>query len=81
LRFRGLNARSLKDLVAASDEMHVFDYLENGAPMAILAGGGFVTPVTVIAPSVLIDDVELEPTREDRPKLPIVPPPTAGAER
>jgi hypothetical protein len=81
LRFRRLDARSLKDLVAASDEMHVFDYLENGAPMALVGGGGYLTGVTVIAPSVLIDDLELEPAREDRPKLPVVPPPAAGAER
>ena len=28
LRFRGLNARSLKDIVAASDESYVFDFLD-----------------------------------------------------
>ncbi len=80
LRFRGLNTRSLKDLVAASDEMHVFDYLENGAPLAMMDAGGYMAGVSVIAPSILIDDADLELPREDRPKLPVVPPPTASAE-
>jgi hypothetical protein len=79
LRFRGLNTRSLKDLVAASDEMHVFEYLENGAPLAVMDAGGYMAGVSVIAPSILIDDVDLELPREDRPKLPVVPPPAASA--
>lgn len=81
LRFRGLNARSLKDLVAASDEIHVFDYLENGAPLALMDSGGYMTGVTVAAPSVLIDDLELEVPGEERPKLPVVPPPPPDAAR
>ncbi len=79
LRFRGLNARSLKDLVAASGENHVFEYMENGAPLAMMDAGGYITGVTVVAPSVLLDDLELELPREERPKLPVVPPPGAGA--
>jgi hypothetical protein len=81
LRFRRLDTRSLKDLVAASDEMHVFDYLENAAPMAMMDAGGYLTGVTVVAPSVLIDDLELEQPREERPKLPIVPPPPVDTAR
>lgn len=81
LRFRRLDTRSLKDLVAASDEMHVFDYLENAAPMAMMDVGGYLTGVTVVAPSVLIDDLELEQPREERPKLPIVPPPPVDTAR
>lgn len=80
LRFRGLNTRSLKDLVAASDEMHVFEYLENGAPLAMMDAGGYMAGVSVIAPSILIDDADLELPREDRPKLPVVPPPAPSAE-
>ncbi len=81
LRFRGLNARSLKDLVAATGESHVFEYLENGAPLAMMEASGYITGVTVVAPSFLIDDVELEVPREERPKLPIVPPPGAEGGR
>jgi TldD protein len=76
LRFRGFNARSLKDILAASDESFVFEFLENGAPMALLGAAGTVAQTCVIAPSVLIDDLEMERMEQEFPKIPIVPPPT-----
>ena len=76
LRFRGFNARSFKDILAASDEEYVFDFLENGAPMALMGSGGAVAQSCVVAPSVLIDDLEMERMEEEFPKVPIVPPPT-----
>ncbi len=75
LRFRGLNARSLKDIVAASDEMHVFDFLDNTAPFALMGGAGFVSEAAVVAPSILIDDLEMERAHDELPKPPLVPPP------
>jgi hypothetical protein len=76
LRFRGFNARSFKDILAASDENYVFDFLDNGAPMALMGAGSSVAQSCVIAPSVLIDDLEMERVEEEFPKIPIVPPPT-----
>jgi hypothetical protein len=76
LRFRGLNARSFKDVLAAGDDEHVFDFLNNMAPFALMGAGGYVAETTVVAPSVLIDDLELHPTEDEQPKLPIVPPPS-----
>jgi hypothetical protein len=76
LRFRGLNARSFKDILAASDEEYVFEFLENGAPMALMGSGGTIAQSSVVAPSILIDDQELERMEEEFPKIPIVPPPT-----
>jgi predicted Zn-dependent protease len=75
LRFRGFGARSMRDILAAGDDQNVFEYMENGAPFAILGGGRFQTEVCVIAPSILIDDLELRPAEEELPKLPIVSPP------
>jgi hypothetical protein len=49
--------------------------MENGAPFAIIGGGGFTTEACVVAPSILIDDLELHPIDEELPKLPIVPAP------
>src|SRR6202035_1169850 len=60
LRFRGFNARSFKDILAASDESYVLEFLDNGAPMALLGAGSSVSQTSVIAPSVLIDDLEME---------------------
>ena len=75
LRFRGLNVRSLKDILAAGDDSNAFDYLENGFPFALMGAGSEASEVSVIAPSILIDDLELLPLEDELPKLPIVPPP------
>lgn len=75
LRFRGLEARSLRDIVAASDRNHLFNFLENGAPFAIMGGASFVAETSVVAPSVLIDDVELERVPAEHPRPPLAPPP------
>jgi len=72
VRFRGFNAKSLKDILAAGDDQNVFEYMENGALFAIIGGGGFTSEACVIAPSILIDDLELHPMEEELPKLPIV---------
>jgi hypothetical protein len=76
LRFRGFNARSFKDILAASDEEYVFEFLENGSPMALMGSGNAIAQSCVVAPSVLIDDLEMERMEEEFPKIPIVPPPT-----
>jgi TldD protein len=75
LRFRGLNVRSLRDIVAASDENFVFDFVNNGAPFALIGMDGFVAPTSVVAPSLLFEEVELEKPQDDLSLPPIVPPP------
>ncbi|HWE50033.1 MAG TPA: metallopeptidase TldD-related protein [Bryobacteraceae bacterium] len=77
-RFRGINARSLKDILAAGDDKVTFNYLENGAPFALLGFGGSSAEVSVVAPSVLIDDLEMSKVDDELPKLPIVPSPLTG---
>jgi predicted Zn-dependent protease len=75
LRFRGLNARSLKDILSAGDDFNIFDYLENNAPFALMGAPGYSAQASVVAPSVLIDDLELHRGDEEQPRLPVVPPP------
>lgn len=75
LRFRGLNVRSFKDIVVAGDDNNVFDYLDNGAPLALVGAGSYTTESCVVAPSFIIDDLELHPAEEELPKLPVAPPP------
>ena len=76
LRFRSLSARSLRDIVAAGDDSSIFEFMDNSAPFAMVGASNFFTEAAVIAPSVLIDDVELRPAEGDYPKLPVVPPPS-----
>jgi hypothetical protein len=75
LRFRGLNTRSFRDVVAAGDDAAAFDFLDNQAPFALMGGAGYVSNATVVAPSLLIDDLELHPLEDELPKLPVVPAP------
>jgi hypothetical protein len=72
LRFRGLNTRSLKDILAAGDDNVLFEFMDNPAPFALIGGSGYTTEAAVIAPSILIDDLELHPMEEEQPKLPVV---------
>ena len=75
LRIRGMSVRSLRDILAASDEDEVFSFMNNTAPLAVTAGASYVTASAVIAPSLLFEDMELEKRAEDWPRLPVVPPP------
>jgi hypothetical protein len=75
LRLRGFNTRSLKDIVAASSETFAFEFYDSTAPFAVMGGASFVSEACAVAPSVLVDDVELERAQDDLPKTPLVPPP------
>jgi predicted Zn-dependent protease len=75
VRFGGLNARSLKDITAAGNDDTVFDFMDNTAPFALMGAGGYSSEACVVAPSILIDDLELHKVDEELPKLPIVPAP------
>jgi len=75
LRFRGFNARSLKDILAAGDDPAAFEFLDNSAPFALVDGAPFTAETCVVAPSILIDDLELHPLEDELPKLPVVPAP------
>jgi hypothetical protein len=75
VRFRALNVRSLKDVVAAGDDSNVFSYPENGQPFALMGAGSETAETSVIAPSLLIDDLELVRMEDEQPKLPLVPAP------
>jgi hypothetical protein len=75
LRFRGLGARSLRDILAAGDDSQPFDFIGSTAPFAVIGGANYVYPATVVAPSLLFDDLELERLEQDLPQIPLAPPP------
>ncbi len=78
LRFRNLGTRSFRDILAASRETAVFNYVDNGLPLALSGAGSSVVGCSVAAPGVLFEDLELEPASDDAPKLPVVPPPASA---
>jgi len=75
LRFRGFNLRSLREIAAASDEEFGFGFLGNAAPFSLMGAGGYGYLATVFAPSILLEDVELDLANEDQPRPPVAPPP------
>jgi len=79
VNFRELELRALRDVIAASNQMHVFHYLENGAVFAQMGTGNYVAECSVIAPSLLLEEVELEPVSGDKPTAPVVEPPALSA--
>jgi TldD protein len=80
LNFRDLELRVLRDLIAAGDQQHLFQYLENGALFAQMGVGNYVAEVSVICPSLLLEEVELEPITRDLPSPPIVAPPVLASQ-
>jgi predicted Zn-dependent protease len=76
VRFRGLTTRALRDILAASSETAQFDFVNVGAPLAILGAGGYLAPASVVSPGLLFE--ELEPPQDQLPKAPTVPPPNAA---
>jgi hypothetical protein len=79
LNFRDLELRALRDLAAVGDRPHVFHYLENGGLFAQMGAGNYVAECSVISPSLLLEEVELEPLKLDLPTQPLVDPPTFSA--
>jgi hypothetical protein len=75
MRFRDFNARSLKDILAAGDDATVFDFMDSTAPFAAVGYSNYTTEACVVAPSIIIDDLEMHPVEEELPKLPVVPAP------
>ncbi|MGA3025315.1 MAG: metallopeptidase TldD-related protein [Bryobacteraceae bacterium] len=75
VRFRGVSTRSFRDIVGASGETAVLNYMDNSAPFAMMGAGGYVSDSTVVSPGVLFEEMELEPVEEEAPRIPIVGPP------
>jgi hypothetical protein len=75
VQFRGVSTKSLKDIVATSDETYVFNMVDSNAPFALIGAGSYVTSAAVVAPAVLFDELEIEPIQQEVPKPPTVPAP------
>ncbi len=75
LRFRGVSTRSLRDIVAASQEAVLFDFVNNAAPLAMIGAGGYLAPTAIVSPALLFEEIEFELPTEQLPKPSVVPPP------
>ena len=78
MRFRGFNAKSLRDILATGDDSTAFEFMDSAVPFALVGASNFTTEACVVAPSILVDDLELHPVEDELPKLPLVPAPPTG---
>lgn len=76
VRFKDFSARNLKDIQAASNKPYVLNYINNGSSYNWANAPGYVTESSVICPSLLFDNLDLDRAQDDLRKLPIVPPPS-----
>jgi TldD protein len=75
LRFKNLGARSFRDILAAGAAPALFQYVDNGAPMALSGAGSFIVGCASVSPAVLFEELELEPASDETARPPLVPPP------
>ncbi len=85
-RISGFNARSLRNIAAIGEDDYVFNFMENQtAGVAGTALGAFGSaqqglPASVIAPSLLFEEVEIRGARGEPKRLPILPEPPMSPE-
>lgn len=75
VRFRGVNVRLLRDILAVGNDPEPLEYLLNQAPLALMGAGGFMVGASVVCPSLLFDEIDMERPQEERPRPPVVAPP------
>jgi TldD protein len=81
LRFKDFSAKDLRDIASASDQPYVFNYVNNGSSFNYAEVAANATTTSVIAPSLLLDSVELAAADNEPGKLPVVPPPAFVAQQ
>jgi TldD protein len=77
----GLTLRAVRNIAAVGNDATAFDFMQSqqagfaGTALAAFGSADSGVPSTVIAPSLLLDDVEVHGARGEPERLPLVPPP------
>jgi TldD protein len=80
-RLTGLTLRAIRNIAAVGNDATAFDFMQSqqagfaGTALAAFGSADSGVPSTVIAPSMLLDDVEVRGARGEPERLPLVPPP------
>ena len=80
-RLTGLTLRAVRNIAAVGNDAAAFDFMQSqqagfaGTALAAFGSADSGVPSTVIAPSLLLDDVEVHGARGEPERLPLVPPP------
>ena len=77
----GLTVRAIRNISAVGNDQTAFDFMQSqqagfaGTALAAFGSADSGVPTTMVAPSILLDDVEVRGARGEPERLPLVPPP------
>ncbi len=80
-RLSGLTLRAVRNIAAVGNDATAFDFMQSqqagfaGTALAAFGSADSGVPSTMVAPSLLLDDVEVHGARGEPERLPLVPPP------
>src|SRR6202166_905054 len=80
-RLTGLTLRAVRNISAVGNDATAFDFMQSqravcaGTSLAAFGSADSGVPSTVVAPSLLLDDVEVQGAGGEPERLPLVPPP------
>ena len=84
-RIIGLNARALRNISAAGNDDFVYNYMQNqtqgfaGTALGAFGSAQNGLPSSIVAPSLLFEEVEVRGARGEPKRLPLLPAPTLTA--
>jgi len=84
-RIIGLNARALRNISAAGSDDFVYNYMQNqtqgfaGTALGAFGSAQNGLPSSIVAPSLLFEEVEVRGARGEPKRLPLLPAPTLTA--
>ncbi len=80
-RITGLNTRALRNLAAIGNDNFVFNYMQSqingfaGTALGAFGSAQSGLPASVVAPSLLFEELEVRGARGEAKRLPLLPPP------
>ena len=86
-RIIGLNSRALRNLAAVGNDSFVYNYMQSqqngfaGTALGAFGSAQSGLPASVIAPSLLFEELEVRGARGEAKRLPLLPPPPMSAKK
>ena len=86
-RIIGLNSRALRNLAAVGNDSFVYNYMQSqqngfaGTALGAFGSAQSGLPASVVAPSLLFEELEVRGARGEAKRLPLLPPPPMTAKK
>jgi len=86
-RIIGLNSRALRNLAGIGNDSFVYNYMQSqmngfaGTALGAFGSAQLGLPASVVAPSLLFEELEVRGARGEAKRLPLLPPPPMSAKK